>query len=285
MALILADAVLAKSLGRDHLLPLLALALKPRDLRKQGHDLRLACHRAVVAGARQAVPLAADLARAAARLKAVAPKLRAKGADRAVDLFLMRDALAPAALASESHGGMSDRAARRPLRLAGGPGRRARVDRAELVPLVWGLTMARDTRETGLDRELADLPPELRWREGMRRIEAVLFASATPVSRNDLARVVGQGAAVACATCQMPSNLPTPGCLLEMPMACGRGKRGLQDGACLPQGRCCYQEKPSGLSSGKEKCKKGLPLMCDDSKRKANLGPFSVWLSAHRDET
>jgi len=112
-ALILADAVLARSLGREHLLPLLALALKPRDLRMRGEDLRLACHRAVVAGAGQAVPMAANLARAAARLQAVAPKLRAKGADRAVDLFLTRDALAPAALAAQSHGGLSDRAARR----------------------------------------------------------------------------------------------------------------------------------------------------------------------------
>lgn len=47
-----------------------------------------------------------------------------------------------------------------------------------------------------LDRDLSDLPPELRWREWMRRIEAVLFASATPVSREDLSRVVGQGASV-----------------------------------------------------------------------------------------
>ena len=46
------------------------------------------------------------------------------------------------------------------------------------------------------DRELADLPSELRWREWMRRIEAVLFASATPVAREDLARVVGQRASV-----------------------------------------------------------------------------------------
>jgi segregation and condensation protein B len=46
------------------------------------------------------------------------------------------------------------------------------------------------------DRELAELPPELRWREWMGRIEAVLFASAGPVSREDLARVVGQGASV-----------------------------------------------------------------------------------------
>jgi segregation and condensation protein B len=47
-----------------------------------------------------------------------------------------------------------------------------------------------------LDRELADLRPELRWREWTRRIEAVLFASASPVARDDLARVVGQGASV-----------------------------------------------------------------------------------------
>ena len=46
------------------------------------------------------------------------------------------------------------------------------------------------------DRELEELPQELRWREWMGRIEAVLFASASPVGRDDLARVVGQGASV-----------------------------------------------------------------------------------------
>ena len=46
------------------------------------------------------------------------------------------------------------------------------------------------------DRELVDLPRELRWRTWMGRIEAVLFASASPVDREDLARVVGQGASV-----------------------------------------------------------------------------------------
>jgi segregation and condensation protein B len=50
--------------------------------------------------------------------------------------------------------------------------------------------------DSGLDRELADLPPDLRWREWMRRIEAVLFASASPVARGNLARVVGRGASV-----------------------------------------------------------------------------------------
>jgi hypothetical protein len=107
-ALILADAVLSKSLGWAHMLPLLSLALGPRDLRLRGDDLRLACHRALVLGARQAMPLAVDLARQAARLRAVAPKLRAKGAGRALELFQSRDALAPSALDF-----MSDRAARR----------------------------------------------------------------------------------------------------------------------------------------------------------------------------
>jgi segregation and condensation protein B len=50
--------------------------------------------------------------------------------------------------------------------------------------------------EPGLDRELADLPSDLRWREWLRRIEAVLFASAAPVQRKALERVVGQGAPV-----------------------------------------------------------------------------------------
>ena len=40
-----------------------------------------------------------------------------------------------------------------------------------------------------LDRELADLPPELRWREWMLRVEAVIFAAAEPVGRDTLARV------------------------------------------------------------------------------------------------
>ncbi len=50
--------------------------------------------------------------------------------------------------------------------------------------------------ETVFDRGLADLPADLRWREWLRRIEAVLYASASPVARDDLARVVGPGASV-----------------------------------------------------------------------------------------
>jgi segregation and condensation protein B len=58
------------------------------------------------------------------------------------------------------------------------------------------LTMKRTGTETAFDPELADLPPDLRWREWLRRIEAVLFASASPVPRDDLARVVGPGVSV-----------------------------------------------------------------------------------------
>ncbi|OLP54654.1 segregation and condensation protein B [Rhizobium rhizosphaerae] len=46
------------------------------------------------------------------------------------------------------------------------------------------------------DRELADLPPGLRWREWMLRVEAVIFASAEPVGRETLARVVGKDCSI-----------------------------------------------------------------------------------------
>lgn len=43
-----------------------------------------------------------------------------------------------------------------------------------------------------LDTELEHLPPELRWREWMGRVEAVIFAAGEPVTRSVLARVVGK---------------------------------------------------------------------------------------------
>ncbi|MBR2655067.1 MAG: SMC-Scp complex subunit ScpB [Loktanella sp.] len=61
--------------------------------------------------------------------------------------------------------------------------------------------------EPKLDRELADLPAALRWREWMRRIEAVLFASASPVPREDLARVVGQGVSVDLLVADLSADL------------------------------------------------------------------------------
>ena len=67
--------------------------------------------------------------------------------------------------------------------------------------------MAKDRAASELDRELPDLPTELRWRQWMRRIEAVLFASASPVPREDLARVVGQGASVDLLVADLTADL------------------------------------------------------------------------------
>ena len=52
----------------------------------------------------------------------------------------------------------------------------------------------RRRREEGelLDVELADLPAAARWREWILRVEAAIFASARPVSREALVRLVGQ---------------------------------------------------------------------------------------------
>lgn len=47
-----------------------------------------------------------------------------------------------------------------------------------------------------IDRELDDLPPDLRWREWMLRVEAVIFAAAEPVSRETLTRVVGKSCSI-----------------------------------------------------------------------------------------
>ena len=41
------------------------------------------------------------------------------------------------------------------------------------------------------DAELSDLPPDLRWREWMGRVEAAIFASAEPVPREALSGLVG----------------------------------------------------------------------------------------------
>lgn len=108
-ALILAEAASAQALGWDHVLPLVALGLKRGDLRKTAEALQLTCHRAIGTAAIEAMREATDLARRAARLRAVAPKLRAKGAEEAVAVFLTQDAVAPTSLTSLR----SDRAARR----------------------------------------------------------------------------------------------------------------------------------------------------------------------------
>lgn len=55
--------------------------------------------------------------------------------------------------------------------------------------------MARRKEET-FDRELEDLPQPMRWRVWMGRIEAVLFASSQPVTREVLVGVVGRDCSV-----------------------------------------------------------------------------------------
>lgn len=107
LALILGDAVLCKQLKWTVTLPILANGLRTRDLTKRGEELEAACHRAVVGAVQTTMPLAADLHRRSQRLKEVAPKLRAKGAAKAVELFLSNDAAMPSALP------LPDRAARR----------------------------------------------------------------------------------------------------------------------------------------------------------------------------
>ncbi|MFE3838437.1 SMC-Scp complex subunit ScpB [Pseudogemmobacter sonorensis] len=51
--------------------------------------------------------------------------------------------------------------------------------------------------DEAFDRDLADLPPAERWRAWMARAEAVIFASAAPVTHEMLARVVGEDCVIA----------------------------------------------------------------------------------------
>jgi segregation and condensation protein B len=51
--------------------------------------------------------------------------------------------------------------------------------------------MTRAATSARFDRDLGDLPEGLRWREWMGRVEAAIFASPTPVSRETLAGLVG----------------------------------------------------------------------------------------------
>lgn len=120
MACFLADVVLAKSLGWDHLLPLTALHLKKAMLRdlldgKIGADT--AVQEAITKGAQTAYQMAQTLAWRSDILKAVAPKLRTRGSEDAVALFLREDAVAPSGMLSPRIQGtntpMTGRAARR----------------------------------------------------------------------------------------------------------------------------------------------------------------------------
>lgn len=119
VALLCADTVLARSLGWDRPLPLFGLHLKGKALRAatEDEDIVIACHDAVARAAQDAVRLAHDLARRAVYLRAVASKLRSKGSQNAVRLFLLEDAVLPSTMLSPtirgSNTSMTSRSARR----------------------------------------------------------------------------------------------------------------------------------------------------------------------------
>jgi len=119
-ALMLADVALARAIGWDRPVPLLATYMVRKDIRAiadGASDPSLCVHRAMIGACDGAIRGAADLDRRVAKLRAVAPKLRAKGSDEALSLFLSHDAVSPSGMLSPMIKGtsfaMTDRAARR----------------------------------------------------------------------------------------------------------------------------------------------------------------------------
>lgn len=108
LALWLGDAALARALGWDRPLPLLASHLPRGALRLDGPEWQEACAIAFTKGALAANDLHADLSRRALRLREVAPKLRGKDAKAVIETLQSEDAMAATAGANAS-----DRAARR----------------------------------------------------------------------------------------------------------------------------------------------------------------------------
>jgi Protein of unknown function (DUF1403) len=116
LSLWLADAVLAARLKWPRPLPLIAGALVHPSLRRGGHrpypgdaDWTLTCCLAYGRAAVEACDLFAALGRSSQQLLAVAPRLRAKGADAVIKTLLDEDAVRPSA----RRGVMSDRGLRR----------------------------------------------------------------------------------------------------------------------------------------------------------------------------
>ena len=120
VACLLSDVVLARVLNWKHVLPVSAKRLTKtvlRDLTAKGQGAELTLQVRILESIEETIRVARDLARRAEALRAVAPKLRAKRSDAAVNLFLTEDAVAPASMLSPRIRGtsfsMTDRAARR----------------------------------------------------------------------------------------------------------------------------------------------------------------------------
>jgi hypothetical protein len=120
IACMLADVVLARALNWTSVLPVTAQHLTKtmlRDLIANGQGVVLKVQAGLLTSIEHTVHLARDLASRATLLQATAPKLRAKGSDAAVALFLSEDAIGPSTMLSPTIQGttipMTDRAARR----------------------------------------------------------------------------------------------------------------------------------------------------------------------------
>lgn len=120
IACLLSDIVLARMLGWPSLLPITAQVLTKamlQDLVAEGQGAELKVQQRVLESIEETIRISRDLSSKAAALRGVAPKLRAKGSDAAVALFLSEDAVAPSTMLSPMIQGtaipMTDRAARR----------------------------------------------------------------------------------------------------------------------------------------------------------------------------
>lgn len=120
LACCLADAVIARYLSWDHILPLSALNISKamlRSLKDEGGEAATKAEMAIAKSAQFAFRLARALARRKDALLAIAPKLRSRGADAAVALFLFEDTVSPSGMLSPiiqgSRTEMSARNARR----------------------------------------------------------------------------------------------------------------------------------------------------------------------------
>ena len=120
IACLLSDIVLARALNWMSLLPVTAQDLTKkmlRDLIEEGQGADLKVQARLLMSIEDTIRLARDLAARATLLQAAAPKLRAKGSDAAVALFLTEDAIGPSMMLSPTIQGstipMTDRAARR----------------------------------------------------------------------------------------------------------------------------------------------------------------------------
>ena len=119
-ACMLSDIVLARALNATSVLPVTAQELTKtmlRDLVADGQGAELKVQQCLLGSIEGTIRLARDLATRAAALRAVTPKLRAKGSKAAADMFLSEDAIGPSMMLSPTIQGttipMTDRAARR----------------------------------------------------------------------------------------------------------------------------------------------------------------------------